>query len=147
MKWLTLSAIMTTEQTLAKLTFPLTDLAQAFGVDTRKLKARLSAAAIAPVHGRWTVGQAHMALAGVGSLEKLRHEKQLLTERQRRLAEIAIGEKEERLVDVDEFTKRYAVVYVEMIRLIERSSMSQDEKDSLRLAMSALHDEAAKEEK
>lgn len=56
------------------------------------------------------------------------------------LRETELAEKRGKLVDVDEFHRRYAPIHIEIVRLIKVSSMSDPEKHSLLSKIAELHE-------
>ena len=121
--------------------FPITTLAKSFGCDPRGLRKRLDAAGCERSGAGWTIRQAHEALAGDGSIERLRASRIALQDAQRHRLDLEIAEQEHRLVDMAQLKRAYGPIYAEALRLIRDSSMADTEQDALLSAMAKLHHE------
>lgn len=103
-----------------------------FGINPRTLSARLKQTGLEPDSaGRWSTKQIATAIFGDLEFERIRKTRAEAEEVEKRNAE-----SDERLVDVDDFCKKYEPVVIEMKRLILSSKLSEQEKHDLILQLS-----------
>lgn len=106
-----------------------------FGINPRTLTARIKQSGLVPGDdGKYSTKDISIAVFGDLERERIR-----LTSAEADAQEMKNRTLAGELVNVEEFRKDYAEVYVEMVRIIRGSGLSETEQDTLLKALSKIH--------
>lgn len=106
-----------------------------FGINPRTLSARLTQEGIEPGDdGKFSTKQIARAIYSDLELERTRlvRAEAIAQERENK-------EKDEKLIDVDEFAKDYEQVYLGMVRVIKSAKLSEAEQNEILQQLNELH--------
>lgn len=106
-----------------------------FGINPRTLSGRIKQLGILPGDdGKYSTKE--IAAAVYGDLER---EKIRLTSAEADAQEVKNRVQAGELVDVEEFKRFYAAIYVEMVRIIRASTLSETDQDNLLTSLAKIH--------